>query len=73
MDVHLPNERTVIYLFASLKCTLPKLIPFPHRIQIGFEPALHVDGIDRDLCPIFRDGGQDDLGRNEHVSFLKFF
>ena len=50
MDVHLSNGRTIIHLLPSLKCALPKFIPFPQWIQISVETAVHVDGIDRDIC-----------------------
>jgi hypothetical protein len=42
MDIDLPDGRTIIHLLSPLKCTLSKLIPFPHRIQIGFETTVQV-------------------------------
>src|SRR6266498_1432745 len=72
MDIHLSDWRTVVHLLTALKCTLAQFIPFPHRIEVGFEPAVHVDGIDRDICPVFENIIQDDLGWNEHVSFFQF-
>jgi len=52
-DIHLSDWWTVVHLFSPLKCTSLKLIPFAHRIEVGFEPAVHVDGIDRDICSLF--------------------
>ena len=45
--------------------------PLSYWIQIGFEPAVHVDGIDRDICPCFQDITQDDLGWNEHIPLFQ--
>jgi hypothetical protein len=51
VDIHLSNGRTIIHLFASLKCTLSKLVPSPYRTQIGFEPAVNIvkDGFATDI------------------------
>ena len=73
MDVQLSNRRTIVHLFSPLKCTPPKLIPFPHRIQIGFESTVHVDGIDGDICPVFQDVIQDDIGWDKHIPLFQLF
>jgi hypothetical protein len=59
MNVYFPNGRTIIHLFPPLKCTLPMLIPLSHWIQISFLFTVHVDGMDRDICLVFRNVIQD--------------
>jgi len=56
-----------------IKCTLWKLTPLPHQIKISFEPPVHVDGIDWDMCSIFQNVIQDDFGWDEHVPLFQLF
>jgi hypothetical protein len=72
MAVHL-DRSTIIHTLPPFKSTLPQLVPFAQWIQVRFESAMYVDGIDRDICPIFPDRIRDDIRRKEHVPLFQLF